>query len=754
MTDNPVRIGIEIDKQAQQAVNAAIDAMGARFVTVSDKMGKVSVQAQQAGNAFKQGFGSVTHEIENAGKALSKVQEGSASFYRGISGLTGGALGEIAQTARQIEEVTQGFKKMTSQGIGPLLKELGPTVLAAGALSLGIAGVTALVNAFNQEIEKEKGQLKEELAIRQELRELSRTATTDEAKQKRNAAQQIVDDIKTEIEGYQKRRIELLGGGFNEETARRQTANKALLDEQEAALIVAEEKLAAYNLALDKNAFAANDAVKGIDSYIKAAQKGAGLLGMSSAQLTKHLDDLRQQEAILIEAEKRANAQLKAGNEAMRPKNAELVQQLENLRAEMDSITKATGGSEISILDYVKSQEAATEATKKATEAYRALQKATEDAFQKIQQRNKDLATAQGKYETDVETIQSASLQKRADIEQKYADTLVSIAQDATQKAQDRLDKLNQDRAEKTLALMRDEENGTIQAGITELDIRIKAQREERDALQDHLRTLENIRANAKQREQIDLLNRNFLGVLQSRLQMAGDITGENQKFTQGQQDRAQATQDQLSDLQRTQAQERAARLKAYQQQLADAQAAYQRETAQASKDRALAMARAQIDRNRALAEEDRNRVQSLAIMRKQHIQELQDIYDFGARKLKAERDFLQAALNMIAQVNIGARKPTAGARYTPTQFANGGDIAAGQWGLVQESGQREAFNGIPFPSSGAGMFYPMQGGTISHVSTSTTHAPVQASIIIPGAQNPNEIARVVVDVLTKVQKR
>ncbi len=748
MTDQPVRIRIEIDKQAQQAVNASIDAMGARFVSIGDKLGKVSVQAQQTGVAFKQGFGSVTGEIENAGKALSKIQEGSASFYRGISGLTGGALGEIAQTSRQIEEVTRGFQKMTSQGIGPLLQALGPTVLAGAALSAGIAGVSALINAYNQGLETQKAQLKEEISLRQELRDLALKATTDEAQAKRDAAYQSVADIKVTIQDLKDAQATLGKGAGIIEWNQKIEANRQAIDEQQKLLEAATKKLDAYNKALNENTFAGGDAVKAIQDEMTKREKWAPMLKQSTAAVEAQLKTLQDDYAITFDAYVKMNDLVKEGNQAAIQPASELAQKLVGLRENIEVLKKA-------ILPQVKAQEAAIEASKKATAAYEAQQKASEDAFQKVQQRNKDLATAQGKYEADVEAIQTASLQKRADIEQKYADTLVSIAEDATQKAQDRLDKLNQDRAEKTTALMRDEENATIQAGIAELDIRIKAQREERDALQDHLRTLENIRANAKQREQIDLLNRNFLGVLQSRLQMGGDIAGENQKYTQGQQDRTQDVQDQLSDLQRAQAQERAARLKAYQQQLADAQAAYQRETAQASKDRALAMARAQIDRNRALAEEERSRAQSIAILRKQHIQELQDIYDFGARKLKAERDLLQAALNMIAQVNAGAKpgvkgKPT----QTVTQFADGGDIGAGEWGLVQEGRNREAFNGIPFPSAGAGMFYPMQGGTISHVSNTTTNTPMQNTFNIPGANSPNEIARVVVDILGKVQKR
>jgi hypothetical protein len=769
MTDQPVRIGIEIDKQAQQAVNASIDAMGARFVSIGDKLSKVSVQAQQTGVAFKQGFGSVTGEIENAGKALSKVQEGSASFYRGISGITGGSLGEIAQTSRQIEEVTRGFQKMTSQGIGPLLQAMGPTTIAGAALALGIGLVNSAVDEYNKAMTQQKEAIDKAIDLELKLAEIRRKSTTEQAETQLADLQEQHDQQKAAYDKAKQLRDQAAGvtqgKGFGELLVDRlkgvdvagalqiQKAAQAEMDDWLKKIQETDLNINKLTRTIQDGSLAANDAADKIKKETDLRIKLGAMYNQSSDQIKSYLNglqmELAQKQGAIPELQKLADE----GNDIAQSTLDEYKKRIEQIGFEQKVVTEQILTT---VVANEKQKQAAKDAAVATLKYADAMKKAEDEAFQRIQQRNKDLATAQGKYEADVEAIQSASLQKRADIEQKYADTLVSIAEDATQKAQDRLDKLNQDRAEKTLALARDEENATIQAGIAELDIRIKAQREERDALQEHLRTLENIRANAKQREQIDLLNRNFLGVLQSRLQMTGDIAGENQKYTQGQQDRTQGVQDQLSDLQRAQAQERAARLKAYQQQLADAQAAYQRETAQASKDRALAMARAQIDRNRALAEEERSRTQSLAILRKQHVQELQDIYDFGARKLKAERDLLQAALNMITQANAGSRGGVRAfdPRKAVIERADGGALDAGQWALVQEGKQREAFNGIPFPTAGAGMFYPMQGGMVSHVSNSTTNTPVQATINIPGAPNPQETARVVVDVLKKVMSR
>lgn len=750
--DKFVRIGISIDKSGAQQAAQTVDTVRKEFDTVK-------LSATQAGNAASQAarvtdggwkpvrrtIQDVNDDVEDTRRKFSQISQGGSSFFRGISGLTGGALGEIAQTSQQIEEVTRGFQKMTSQGIGPLLQSLGPTVIAGAALSVGLAGVSALINAYNQGLETQKAQLKEELTIRQELRELSRKATTEEAQAKRDAAQQSVDDIKATIQELKDAQSTLgKGAGFIEWNQKIE-ANRQALDEQQKALEAAQKRLEAYNKALNDSAFAGGDAVKSIEEQLEKETKFASMREWSTTQLQKRLNDLQQEGANVQNAYMQMNEQVKAGNQAAIAPAAELAQRLADMREEIEVITK-------SMLPAAKAQETLVEATRKATEATKALKQAQEDAFRKVQQRNSDLANAQEKYESDVANIEEQSLQKRADIQQKYNDTLVSIAEKAAQDAEDRLAKLEQTRADLASDYAEGETEAAQKAALERVDVQIKAQRDERDALQDHLRALEEIRRNAQLREQGFLLDRNFLGLLQSRQQAAADIEDENRKYIEAQQDRKQAIQDQVQDTARAFEQERQTRLQAYQRQLADAQSNYNREAAEAQKARQKELELAVLTRNRSLQEEAQSAQQQLAARRKLHIQELQDIYDYGARKLKAERDFLQKALDMIKTVNIGARTPSSGARYTPTQYADGGPMPADRWGIVNDSGTREQFNGVPFPS-GLGMFYPLQPGYVSNVRNSK-QSTINLTQNITGTADPVETARIAREQAVSVMER
>lgn len=739
--DKQVRLGIQIDKTGAQQAAGTVDALRREFGSLGDTTKAAGTAAQNAARITDLGWKPVRKtiqdvhdDVEDTKNSLNKISEGGTSFFRGISGLTGGALGEIAQTSRQIEEVTRGFQKMTAQGIGPLLQALGPTVIAGAALSAGIAGITALVNAYNQGLEAQKAQLKEELSIRQELRTLELKATTEEAQAKRDAAQEAVDNARANIQELKAAQATLGKGAGLIEWNQKIEANRQAIEEQQQALDAAQKKLDAYNKALTQNAFAAGDAVEAIQDQLDKETKFSGLLGQSSDQLKKRLNDLQQEGANIQNAYLQLNEQVKQGNQAAIKPAADLAEKLASMREEIEVITK-------SILPEVQAREKEIEAAKKATDAYKKLQEAEDTAFKKIQQRNTDLASAQEKYETDVANIEAQSLQKRADIQQKYNDKLVEIAAKAAQDAEDRLAKLQQTRDDLAANFAQEEASVTQKAQLARMDVEIKAQRDERDALQEHLRALEDIRRAAQQREQGFLLDRNFLGLLQSRTQTGYDIEDENRKYLNAQQGRKQAIQDQAQDTARAFEQERQVRLQAYQKQLADAQQAYNREMAAAQKARQLELAQAITDKNKALQEEAQTTQQTLLARRKLHIQELQDIYDFGARKLKAERDFLQRAIDMIAGAT-GARQPAKGRpTQTVSQFAEGGAPPVGQWSMVNEPGG-EQFNGIPFPG-GLGMFYPLQPGYISNTNNSKrVNAPV--TINVQGGQNPAETARMV----------
>lgn len=759
--DKQVRLGISIDKTGAQQAVQTVDSVRKEFDTVKLSATQAGAAAQQAGRVTDLGWKPVSRtvqqvrdDVDETRQSLSHIGEGSSSFFRGISGLTGGALGEIAQTSRQIEEVTRGFQKMTSQGLGPMLQTLGPLTLAGGAVAAGVALINSAVDEYNKAMQTQREAIGQTIDIELKLADIRRKSTTEQAKQQLQDLQDQHNDYKAAYDKAKELRDQAAGvtagKGFGEllidrlkgvDVAGALQIQKAAQEEMDKWLKkITDTDLTINQLTrtLQDGSLAANDDAAQIKKDTDLRIKLGSMYGQSSDQIKKYLDGLQneisQKQGAIPELQRLADQ----GNTIAKSTLDEFKNRISDIKTEIPLIIKQ-------ILPLVLAQEKQAQAAKdaaKATDEYtKALQKAEDDAFKKVQQRNTDLANAQERYETDVANIEAQSLQKRADIQQKYNDKLVEIAAKAAQDAEDRLAKLQQTRDDLAANFAQEEASVTQKAQLARMDVEIKAQRDERDALQEHLRALEDIRRAAQQREQGFLLDRNFLGLLQSRTQTGYDIEDENRKYLNAQQGRKQAIQDQAQDTARAFEQERQVRLQAYQKQLADAQQAYNREMAAAQKARQLELAQAITDKNKALQEEAQTTQQTLLARRKLHIQELQDIYDFGARKLKAERDFLQRAIDMIAGAT-GARQPAKGRpTQTVSQFAEGGAPPVGQWSMVNEPGG-EQFNGIPFPG-GLGMFYPLQPGYISNTNNSKrVNAPV--TINVQGGQNPAETARMV----------
>src|SRR5512143_2441255 len=107
-----VRIGISIDKAGAQQAAQTVGSVRKEFDTIKLASTQAGAAAQQAGRVTDLGWKPVratiqdvrddVDEARSSFQTLSKVSEGSSSFFRGISGLAGGPLGEIAQTSRQI----------------------------------------------------------------------------------------------------------------------------------------------------------------------------------------------------------------------------------------------------------------------------------------------------------------------------------------------------------------------------------------------------------------------------------------------------------------------------------------------------------------------------------------------------------------------------------------------------------------------------------------------------------------------------
>lgn len=743
--DGVTRLGIEYDQgsvskavQTADQIQRSLDKIGAaaeRIGSSSDKMGHTLTDALKGvatyTDADAKALDTLRSKLDGVAASAGKVKGGSALGPEGLR-RTGGALsqlgfGEIGFGVSRAGDVAQIGKEFNT-----LTESLGPLGLALPAVAGGFLGLQIGLKLLDGQLKDVKQGLQSALDTQKGYYEFAATATTQDAENRKKQLvnlqqfqQQAVDETenalrKLESETKVSRQVGMtlpgaLGDPFRQLTAQLDSASKAAGDTGAA--------IGRLEGGLQSAAFAANDAAKAEQDFIQARIDSA----QHSADQAKQFyqDDqltskAAQQKIDLLRAERDATAAQMAALQPLIETSDEAKKKYDQLNtlysdqtAEIDHLTTST-------IRLATAREDEAAAIKK-----------TEEAVKKqadyITKQNQDIAQAYTKYEDDVKAIEEKSLQRRADIEKQYADKQIEIARQAADAAKTALQKLEQARADLATNLGRDEEKSERAAAAKRMDIQISAQREEAKAYQDHQRELEQIRKDAQAREIGFLLDRNFLGLYQSRLQTSQNIDRANQRFVDDRQTRQQGTQQQLQDLQTSLARERQERLIAYQQQLADAQRAYQREIQQAQA----------------------KRIEELTIARQKRVEELNDLMattraELNARRQKAIEEINMARLTSDARIKLLQAEQAAAikAAYALTSGASGGSTAvasgggsgagrgphqilrtsaygnalnAGDWSTVNDrfSGQREQYGGIPLPG-GLGLFFAMKPGNVT----------------------------------------
>lgn len=378
--------------------------------------------------------------------------------------------------------------------------------------------------------------------------------------------------------------------------------------------------------------------------------------------------------------------------------------------------------------------------------------KLLEEMLRQAEARNTELANTARQYTEDVQAIEEKSAEERADIQERYNERLADAAQAFAEAQKEALASLLERRAELARDFGRDELNAQRDYQLSRLDAQIEFQRQEAQAAVDLARRIEDIRRDAARREQDLILNRDFAGLFASRLDTTNAISDAQRDANREREDRARAFADQQADAARAFEQERAARLRQYQQNLIDAQAAYEQERAQNAQRRTQALAQARNDYNRELQEQQAATNRQLAARRGQYERELQQAslyaYQREAIYKREQETFLKIALETLSKMTSGASGKT-------TTRAFGGQLSVGQAALVNDRypGQRESFNGVPFPP-GLGTFIPAVSGRVDAGGRSAS-PNVTLTFNVTGAARPEVTAQairgMVVEVLGEV---
>lgn len=282
-------------------------------------------------------------------------------------------------------------------------------------------------------------------------------------------------------------------------------------------------------------------------------------------------------------------------------------------------------------------------------------------------QQRADTIAAVKKYNEDVSKIEQQSRDAQAAAHEKYADSLVSIAERAADAAENALRKLREKQQDLALNLSRDVADADVQRAQEQLDAQIKFADEEAKAARQHANNLKQIRREGARDETQAIQDRDAVALDTAQRNTRQRLQDANRDYADQQRERRIAFAQELRDQQTQFAREAQARYTKYQRDLQDAQTQYNREI--------------------ALAEQ--NRVQSLAKAAQNYAQEQAQL----AQKYATERAQRQAAITAeLAAIRVGYEQ------RLRIQTAYENQLVAQSQRILGRLGQ----SAVPFGSGGA----------------------------------------------------
>lgn len=741
-----VNIKLALQQQALQQGKQGVKDLEKQFTDLKAKIQDTGKSADSAlvgmvrsSTGLNAELADTIKQTEKLGGSVEKLKRIGSAF----SGIGLGGLGSFVSQAGDIVQLGKSAQEglgFAAVGMGELIAVAGPLALAAGGVALEFKQLTDTIEAGRKEIEKAENSLVDYYKV---------TATgTSESIRKQIADQRIIQNANESTLAINQKKINDLVNAqglspqmtktITDEIAKAiRTPNSPLtntdlnlpvallpgihsLIEESAKLATASkdagEKIDKYTIALNDNSVKANDAAQAFLDFQKMSRG-------SSDSVKAHVQDLKdEQDALKVQI-----AYLQASGDTSEATSQKLRDLTDEYNRDGDAITNLTK----IVLPLVQARE-------KEAQNAKDLQKALDDVAAANAKAAEDMKLAQRKRDEDIQKIHEDDAQKRLEIERQYGQTLIDIAEKAVQASEDSLRKLEQKREDINTAFGRDAEKVDRENALKDIEERIKAQRQERDDLRSHLQNLHDIQRQFDADQQDAAMDRNFAQLFKLQQQKNRDTERENEKFLQQQQARTQALAEEKNDIARQRAFERNERLIAYRNQLADARLAYQRELEQQSiaKQRELTRAAQAVSQQYNLEAQATARL--LQLRQQAYNREVQMVQATEAAKIRIFQDALTRLYGSGDASYSGRRTTYTGSRVN---FADGGGMAAGQAGIVNEpwSSGNEGFSTggklLKFP--GFGMFIPSQSGTVNKNAGAT----VTQHFEINGARDPKAVA-------------
>ena len=706
-----------------------------------DKASLKAVRLEEKIAKLNKSLGDTATQYKNAAAAADTVNSPRDKLLnvrqnlQGLQGITlpGGIQGEkVGNIIRLVAELDN--LKAVAKDLPDTIKAVTSSIGKSGVGLISVLGGLAIVfSILQQRTEEYRKAAAADITAREEAIFLLTKGTKEEQQARINAlasqrqANQVQLDLaKNLLDGVRAAIVEQSGGGIQglQRLGQEELLNK--IGQGNAELLAATQAVTKWQ-----------EAVSGTAVELDLLTNTTGLTIQTTEELAaaeEALTRARAAAAYLIETiQNDTNNELEKRRLLESGTSEQLKDRLDDLRFEADLYREQA--AELRVLQGLQEEgTAAFEDYKNAAEGFEAKARQAEDALTDLgdasletgiktreateyaKQQREDTATAVKKYNDDVTKSEEQTAERRAAIATKLNDTLVKIAENATDVAEKTLDRLKAKRKELTRDAGRAELEVARKANFQQLEDQIKFQENEVKVKRAHEKTLKDIRDSAAADTEEAAFQRDFARLFEIERNKTRQMNKANEEATAQGQERLEAFHQQQADAQRVREFEHSERMLRLEEARADSQAAFEEEQKQNEANRVKAINAAQVAANTELRMLNTKHNQELSARARAITEELK-LINLGANaRIKAEADIQNALIAQARRLLSALSTPASvGGRYAPTTRAFGGSLQAGQASFVNDGfkGQRESFAGSQFPS-GLGLFIPSKSGTVT----------------------------------------
>jgi hypothetical protein len=728
--------------------------------------------------------------------ATTPSRSNDKGFLGGVSGEDGGRVGSALSAAGGLlNDLGIGGQVLTTLGqsfdLGDYLNRTGAGLGAVAGAALPAAaalGVVAVATeAYRKELERSKLSIQSALSSLEAYYNAISNGTSESIQSQIEALKvqkDIADQQVAAIKGAREAAFASAQQGFGGDLGARILTGAG-------DLTGAFSDLNDTQSALTKKSFELGGQIAGLERSLSTAQVAANDAAEAEKRLAEErrnainqqiglVEDRAEIDRRVLEIQKKGtleqlDARLETLNadrvfyeqqlsalDGLAEKTPEVVQRINDLRQEIANI-------DYEILQLINDTPEIIKAREAEAKAISDLRDTISNAFGDIGNAVGDLASgadlfgdalgrarsAQRDYLEDVEQINERAAERRAAIEQNYADKLVDIARKAAQDAEDALRDLQREQADARRDFARGEVDAARDAAIERREIQIESAREEAKALREHADNLAEIRRNAQRREADLAFDRDFIGLFFARRDTSRQLEDANTDFFQSQRERGIGSGERQQEFQRQLEDERQQRIVAFQRNLEDAQIAYTRDLENARIARRRNEQEAQISRDRDFTNLRASTAREINLRAEARNRAIQLIGEETSYRLKADQTLVNSARNILSTLNVA--RTVGGAllgALRPKGRSDGGDVYPGGLYEVNEpwSSGRETLSsmGRTFGFSGPGLFLPFQSGNVNaNRGGSGSDRPIQ--ITIQESRTPEMTAQALKPMLIQV---